>query len=40
MFPKMSDAKLKGGIFVGPQIANMLKSRTLEDKMTETGKKA
>ena len=28
MFPKISDAKLKGGIFVGPQIATILKSRT------------
>ena len=40
MIPQMSDAKLKGGIFVGPQIATMLKSRTLNEKMTETEKKA
>ncbi|KAI6646990.1 hypothetical protein LOD99_8989 [Oopsacas minuta] len=40
MFPKLSDAKLKGGIFVGPQITTMLKSRTLEGKMTETERKA
>jgi len=40
MFPKMSDPNLKGGIFVGPQIATMLKSKTLEEKMTETEKKA
>ncbi|KAI6648768.1 hypothetical protein LOD99_7155 [Oopsacas minuta] len=40
MFPKLSDAKLKGGIFVGPQITTMLKSRTLEDKMTETERRA
>ncbi|KAI6651197.1 hypothetical protein LOD99_5548 [Oopsacas minuta] len=40
MFPKLSDAKLKGGIFVSPQITTMLKSRTLEDKMTETEIKA
>ena len=40
MIPQMSDAKLKRGIFVGPQIATMLKSRTLEEKMTKTEKKA
>jgi len=39
MFPKLSDAKLKGGKFVGPQIPTMLKSRTLEEKMTEREKK-
>ena len=32
MFPKLSDAKVKEGIFVGPQIAKMLKSETLENK--------
>ncbi|KAI6661755.1 hypothetical protein LOD99_9889 [Oopsacas minuta] len=40
MFPKLSDDKLKGGIFVGPQITTMLKSRTVEDKMTETERRA
>ena len=40
MFPKLSDAKVKGGIFVGPQITTMFKSRTLEKKITETERKA
>ena len=40
MFPKLSDAKPKRGKFVGPQITAMLKSRILEEKMTETENKA
>jgi len=40
MFPKLSDAKLKRGKFVGLQITTILKSRILEEKMTETEKKA
>jgi len=40
MFPKLSDAKLKRGKFVGPQITTMLKSRILEEKVIETEKKA
>ena len=34
MFPKLSEAKVKGGIFTGPQIRQMLGSKELEDKMT------
>ena len=40
MFPRLSDAKIKGGIFVGPKISTMLKSDSLETKMNETKKKA
>ena len=40
MFPKLSDAKVKAGIFVGPQIKTMLKSKSLEDKMSDVEKKA
>ena len=40
MFPKLSDAKLKAGIFVGPQIRRMLASSDLEAKMTCVEKKA
>ena len=40
MFPRLSEAKIKGGIFVGPQINTMLKSKTLEEKMNETEKEA
>ena len=36
MFFRLSDAKIKGGIFVGPQISTMLKSESLEAKMNET----
>lgn len=34
MFPKISEAKIKGGIFTGPQIRVMLKSKELVDAMT------
>ena len=40
MFPSLSDAKIKGGIFIGPQISTMLKSESLEAKMNETEKEA
>ena len=40
MFPKLSDAKVKGGVLVGPQITTMFMLRTLEVKMTETERKA
>ena len=40
MFFRLSDAKIKGGIFVGPQISKMLKSESLEAKMNETEKEA
>ena len=36
MFPRLSEAKIKGEIFVGPQINTTLKSKTLEEKMNET----
>ena len=32
MFPRLSETKIKGGVFVGPQINTMLKSKTLEEK--------
>ena len=34
MFPKLSQAKMKDGIFTGPQIRQMLDSKELEGKMT------
>jgi hypothetical protein len=34
MFPKLSYAKVTGGIFVGPQIKVMLASQELEDRMS------
>ena len=40
MFFRLSDAKIKGGIFVGPQISTMLKSESLKAKMNETEKEA
>ena len=40
MFPKLSEAKVKGGIFVGPQIRRMLASKDLEERMTPTEKNA
>ena len=38
MFSRLSEAKIKGGVFVGPQINTMLKSKTLKEKMNETEK--
>jgi len=40
MFPKLSDAKIKAGIFVGPQVREMLKSEELEKVMTNVEKEA
>lgn len=40
MFPKLSDAKLKGGVFIGPQVRQMLECAELENKMTEVEKRA
>ena len=40
MFPKLSDAKIKGGIFIGPQIATMLRSSALVNKMSVKKKEA
>ena len=40
MFTRLSEAKIKGRIFVAPQINTMLKSKTLEEKMNETEKEA
>jgi hypothetical protein len=34
IFPHLSDAKVKGGIFTGPQIHVMLASLDLEQTMT------
>ena len=40
MFRRLSEAKIKGGIFVDPQINTMLKSKTVEEKMNKTEKEA
>ena len=40
LFPKLSDAKLKAGIFNGPQIRQMLNCTDLEAVMTEPEQKA
>ena len=40
MFPRLSDAKIKRGIFVGPQRSTMLKSESLEEKINEIEKEA
>ncbi|KAJ4435232.1 hypothetical protein ANN_23810 [Periplaneta americana] len=40
MFPHLSDAKVKGGIFTGPQIRLMLSSQELEQKMTDIERNA
>jgi hypothetical protein len=40
MFPKLSAAKVAGGIFVGPQIKSMLACKELENKMFAVEKRA
>jgi hypothetical protein len=37
-FPKLSDAKLKGGIFIGPQIPEIINDDSLEHLLKETKK--
>ena len=40
MFPSISEAKVKGGIFVGPQIRRMLASEDLEEQMSDLKRNA
>jgi hypothetical protein len=40
LFPNLSEAKLKAGIFNGPQIRKMLNSKDLQDLMTEPERNA
>ena len=40
MFPSISEAKVKGGIFVGPQIRRMLASKELEKQMSDLERNA
>ena len=39
-FPGLTDAKIKGGIFVGPQIRELMKTTQFEDVMTNVEKNA
>ena len=40
MFPKLSQAKIKDSIFVGPQVNGMLKLEKLERAMSKVEKEA
>ena len=40
MFPSISEATVKGGIFVGPQMRRMLTSEQLERQMSDLEKNA
>jgi hypothetical protein len=40
MYPKMTEAKLKAGIFIGPQVRAMLASESLENKIITVEKTA
>ena len=40
MFPSLSEAKIKGDIFVGPQIRKMLASEKLEEQMSDLERNA
>jgi hypothetical protein len=39
-FPRLSDAKIKEGIFVGPQIRELIKYEQFEEQLSEVGKSA
>jgi hypothetical protein len=39
-FPRLSDAKIKEGIFVGPQIRELIKDEQCEEQLNEVGKAA
>jgi hypothetical protein len=39
-FPRASNAKIKDGIFVGPQIRDLIKDIKLEDQLSEVEKSA
>jgi hypothetical protein len=39
-FPRLSDAKIKEGIFVGPQIKELIKDEQFEEQLNEVGKAA
>ncbi|KAH9631061.1 hypothetical protein HF086_015046 [Spodoptera exigua] len=39
-FPKISDAKIKEGIFVGPQIRELIKDSRFEEKLSDLEKSA
>ena len=38
LFPRLSEAKLKEGIFIGPQVRKLIKSTLFRDKLTEPEK--
>ena len=40
LFPKLSEAKVSAGVFVGPQVRQMFESESLESKMKEKEKRA
>ena len=40
MFPSISEAKIKGGIFVGPQIRRMMVSKEMEEQMSDLERNA
>ena len=40
LFPKLSEAKVKGGIFTGPQVRKMFKSVQLEKAMSDVEREA
>jgi hypothetical protein len=39
-FPRVSDAKIKEGIFIGPQIRELIKDEQFEEQLNEVGKAA
>jgi hypothetical protein len=39
-FPRLRDAKIKDGIFVGPQIRELIKYEQFEEHLNEVGKAA
>ena len=40
LFPKLSKAKVKGGIFVGPQVKRLMQSDSFPEKLSVVGRRA
>jgi len=39
-FPSVSDAKIKEGIFIGPQIRELMQDKQFDEDLKETGRNA
>ena len=40
LFPKLSEAKIKGGVFVGPQVKRLVKYDSFSEKLSTVERRA